>query len=54
VGLWKEILESKYATWRELDNREDSREKSWWWRDIKRQLVKVKGRIAFKKMLYGR
>jgi len=36
IGIWKDILESKYGSWRTLDDVKDSNHESWWWRDIKR------------------
>jgi len=34
-SLWKEILDSKYGSWRVLDEAKGSKLESWWWRDIK-------------------
>jgi len=34
--LWKEILDSKYGSWRALDEAKGSKLESWWWRDIKK------------------
>jgi len=33
-GLWKEVLLSKYGSWRALDRGIDGNYDSWWWRDI--------------------
>jgi len=30
VGLWREVLESRYGTWRELDINLLNRTQSWW------------------------
>ena len=35
-GLWKNILESKYDTWRNLNNKQENRKESWWWKDMRR------------------
>jgi len=35
-GLWKEVLLSKYASWRALDKGIDGNYNSWWWRDIRK------------------
>jgi len=36
TGIWKDILESKYGSWRTLEDVKDSYHESWWWRDIRR------------------
>ena len=35
-GLWKDILDSKYRSWRVLDEIKESNHESWWWRDIRK------------------
>ena len=35
-GLWKQVLESKYGSWRGLNDSVVSNIESWWWRDIKK------------------
>jgi len=34
-GLWKEILESKYGGWRNLQEQKSNAKDSSWWRDLK-------------------
>jgi len=40
-GLWKEIVESKYGTWREINVRNNPTKESWWWRDISKATNEV-------------
>ena len=35
-GLWKEVLLSKYGSWRALDKGIDGNYDSWWWRNIRK------------------
>jgi len=35
-GLWKKILESKYGSSRTLNNSENGKKESRWWRDLRR------------------
>jgi len=35
-GLWKDVLEFKYGSWRTLDSREVLKNESRWWRDIRK------------------
>jgi len=34
-GLWKEVIESKYDSWRSLKKNKSSYNESLWWRDLK-------------------
>lgn len=36
ISLWKQVLESKYGSWRELDELAYSKFDSWWLKDIKK------------------
>lgn len=36
TGIWKDILESKYGSWKTLEDVKDSYHESWLWRDIRR------------------
>jgi len=42
LGLWREVLESRYGSWRELDINMINSTQSWRWRD----LAKVCGKGA--------
>ena len=33
-GLWKEILNSKYGSWRNLSEYNKVKHASWWWKDL--------------------
>jgi len=35
-GLWKDIVLSKYESWRKLDDKKVCSHDSWWWRDIRK------------------
>jgi len=45
--LWKHILDSKYESWRELNNGIENKKESWWWRDLKRATNEEGKRILF-------
>ena len=34
--LWKEILQSKYKSWRTLKNLTENKHESWWQRDLRK------------------
>jgi len=34
--MWKEGLESKYESWRNLNSRTNPKYESWWWRDLRK------------------
>jgi len=33
-GIWKDILESRYGTWRHMNSVGESRKQSSWWKDL--------------------
>lgn len=35
-GLWKEVLDSKYGSWKSLDNQNEHNIESWWRRYIRK------------------
>jgi len=35
-GLWKNILESKYGSWKSLDDRKSDQRESKWWKDLRK------------------
>jgi len=32
--VWKEVLESKYGSWRNLNGVNSCKNEFWWWRDL--------------------
>jgi len=34
VGLWKEIIDSRYSSWKDMKVTMEDRKSSIWWRDI--------------------
>lgn len=36
IGLWREVLDSKYGVWKDLKSNSKSNKKSIWWSDLKR------------------
>lgn len=39
-GIWREVLELRYGTWRELDSTLANKTQLWWWRDLSKLCCK--------------
>ncbi|XP_068498245.1 uncharacterized protein [Phaseolus vulgaris] len=54
TGLWKEVLDSKYGGWRELQSQRKSNTDSLWWRDGRRFGLWKSGKIILRIISLGR
>jgi len=46
-GMWKEVLESKYGSWRSLDVRKSVQKESRWWKDLRKICESGEDKILF-------
>ena len=51
-GLWKDILESKYGSWKSLDDRKSDQRESKWWKDLRKICGSSDDKTWFDKSVY--